>query len=77
MSLSVTNAVSSIEVENEALDTVKSTVTTTVAKVDEINKEYDLVSKGKQALDVAGTLSDQAIDKVIELNQKVSRNIIF
>ena len=58
--------------ENETLDTVKSTASTAFAKVDEINKEYDLISKGKQALGVAGTLSEQAIDKVLELNEKVT-----
>ena len=99
-------AVSSIETESEALETVKNTLTTgqflfeqsflhlpyafiicitsiiifsngfiftttVTAKVDELNKEYDLVGKGAEALKAAAAFSDTAIEKVIELNEKV------
>mmetsp|Transcript_17555 Transcript_17555/g.17630 ORF Transcript_17555/g.17630 Transcript_17555/m.17630 type:complete len:253 (-) Transcript_17555:89-847(-) len=67
----VDSAVSSAGVsDNEALDTVKKTVATTKSKYDEINKEYDIVAKGKQLLTAAGTLSDAALEKFEELNAK-------
>ena len=65
----VSKAVSSVE--SEDLQKVKSTVDTTVSKVSEINKEFDFVTKAKQALIAAGTLSDAALEKVEELNVKV------
>ena len=39
--------------------------------MDELNKEYDLVGKGAEALKAAAAFSDTAIEKVIELNEKV------
>jgi len=64
---SVSEITSSIKTEdNEAVESVKKAV----SKVDEINKEYDLVNKGKVALSTAATLSDTAIEKVVELNNK-------
>lgn len=68
---SLGNVVSSIESENDTVQTVKSTVSTTVQKVDELNKEYDFVAKTKQVASAASVLSDTAIDKVVELNAKV------
>jgi hypothetical protein len=38
---------------------------------DELNKEYDFVSKGKQVASAAAVLSDTAIEKIDELNAKV------
>jgi len=40
------------------------------SKVVDLNKEYDLVSKGKQALTYASDLSVKAVDKAIELNDE-------
>jgi hypothetical protein len=67
----VGSAVSSIETDSEVFDTVKKTYATTVTKISEIDKEYDLASKGKEVLIAAGTLSDAALDKLTELNAKV------
>jgi hypothetical protein len=58
--------------DSDVLDNVTKTVSETVSKVDKINKEYDLVSKSKEAITAAAQLSDVAIDKAVELNQKVS-----
>ena len=62
---------SSIETESEAVETLKTTVSTTVSKIDELNKEYDFVSKGKQLASAAAVLSDTAFEKLDELNAKV------
>lgn len=40
------------------------------AKLDELNKEYDLTSKGKDLLGKAGELSAKAIDKSVELTKE-------
>ena len=68
----VKTTVNKAAAENESLDQVTKTLDTTVTKVSEINKEFDLVTKAKQALVAAGTLSDAALEKVEELNAKVS-----
>jgi len=68
---SVSKAVSSIETESDSLEAVKKTVSSTVSKVDELNKEYDFVGKAKQAAAAAAVLSDSALEKVEELNAKV------
>lgn len=74
----VTTSVSNIKTEPGTLDTVKSTVSSVVSKVKELNEEYDLVSKGKEVIGIAGTLSDAALEKVDELNQKVTNcNFLF
>lgn len=67
----VGKALSNIETESEALQKVKSTYTTVVSKVSELNEEYDLVSKGKEVLASTAALSDAAIEKLVELNNKV------
>jgi len=56
--------------DNESLDSVKKTITSTVEKVKELDKEIDFVSKGKQVLSAASTISDSALEKVEELNAK-------
>ncbi len=68
---SIGKAISGIEVESEALQKVTSTYSTVSSKVSELNQEYDLVSKGKEVIAATAALSDAAIDKVIELNEKV------
>ena len=60
--------------ENESVDQVTKTLDSTVSKVSEINKEFGLVTKAKQALVAAGTLTDAAIEKIEELNAKVSQS---
>ena len=67
----LSKSLSSVETDSETLDTVKKTVTTTVTKIDELNKEYDFVTKGKQVASAAAVLSDTAIEKLEELNAKV------
>ena len=54
----------------ETMTKVEDAVTTVTSKVGELNKEYDLVEKGKQAIGYAGDLSVKAIDKGIELNKE-------
>lgn len=71
VSSAVSSVVSSVNTESESLDTIKKTYTETISKIDEINKEYDLVNKGTEVIAAAATLSDAAIEKVVELNAKV------
>lgn len=68
----VTKAVSSADADSEAVETVKKAYTTTTSKLAELNKQYDLTSKGKELLVAAGTLSDAALDKLVDLNKKVT-----
>eukprot|EP01035_Chromulina_nebulosa_P016860 gene16860-22347_t len=56
--------------ESEAIEKFKSTVTETVAKIDEINKEYDLTTKIGEVATASATFTDAAIEKAIELNDK-------
>lgn len=70
---SVSKAFASVETESEALQTVKSTINTVSSKVSELNAEYDLVSKGKEIVAATASLTDAAIDKVVELNNKVTK----
>jgi hypothetical protein len=70
----LTKAVDSIDSSNESIGTVKKTVGETVEKVKEINAEFNLVDKAKQAVAAAATLSDAALAKVEELNAKVRIN---
>eukprot|EP01038_Epipyxis_sp_PR26KG_P007916 gene7916-10746_t len=67
---SVTKAVSNVEKDSDVVSTVSTTVTSAVSKLDELNKEFDLLNKGKEIAIAAGTLSDAALDKLIELNAK-------
>jgi hypothetical protein len=69
---SIGKAFSGVEVESEALQKVTSTYATVSSKVSELNQEYDLVSKGKEVIAATAALSDAAIEKVIELNDKVT-----
>jgi len=66
----VDETVSKYESESEIVGKVKSAVSTATEKFDDLNKEFDLVDKGKQVLKAAGTFSDAALDKLLELNQK-------
>lgn len=68
----VTTVTSQAAAENETVEKVTTTLSTAVAKVQELDKEYDLVSKGKEIIGAAGTFSDAALEKIDELNQKVS-----
>lgn len=67
----ITETVSSVAKDSDAIETIKKTYTETISKVEEINTEFDLVSKGTEAVKAAGELSDQAIEKIVELNEKV------
>jgi len=63
---SVSEAVDKAAEESEAVGKFKGIVT----KVGEINAEFGLVEKGKDAIVAAATLSDAALEKVEELNDK-------
>ena len=52
------------------MDTVKKTITNVSSKVSDLNSEFNLVGKASDAIKVAASLSDTAIEKVIELNEK-------
>ena len=67
---SITNAVSSIDSESDALKTVKETVDTVVETITKLDKDYDIVSKGSIVVDTAAKFSDLALEKVEELNAK-------
>eukprot|EP00633_Aureoumbra_lagunensis_P004482 CAMPEP_0197320778 /NCGR_PEP_ID=MMETSP0891-20130614/61658_1 /TAXON_ID=44058 ORGANISM="Aureoumbra lagunensis, Strain CCMP1510" /NCGR_SAMPLE_ID=MMETSP0891 /ASSEMBLY_ACC=CAM_ASM_000534 /LENGTH=227 /DNA_ID=CAMNT_0042812329 /DNA_START=23 /DNA_END=706 /DNA_ORIENTATION=+ len=56
---------------------VESALTTATSKASQLNQEYDLVEKAKQALAYAADLSDKAIAKGLELNEeyKVSEKV--
>lgn len=68
----VTQSIDNVASENETIGKVKETANTVVSKLDDINKEFDLVNKGKEVVAAAATLSDAAIEKTVELNKKVS-----
>ena len=67
----VSKAVTSAEGESEGFEKVSKTVNSTFSKIKEINAEFDIVGKGKQAAIAAAALSDAALEKVEELNAKV------
>jgi hypothetical protein len=67
----VTGIIDSAASDNETLVKVKTSYTSAVGKLDQINKEFDLVTKGKEVVVAAATLSDAVIDKAVELNDKV------
>ena len=52
----------------ETIAKVEDALSKATSKFNELDKEYDLVEKGKQALGYAGDLSAKAIDKGLELN---------
>ncbi|CAK9249571.1 unnamed protein product [Sphagnum jensenii] len=66
----VTKTVESITPQSETVDNVKSTFSSAINKIKEVDTEYDLVAKGKEVIGIAGSLSDAALEKVDELNQK-------
>mmetsp|Transcript_4382 Transcript_4382/g.13705 ORF Transcript_4382/g.13705 Transcript_4382/m.13705 type:complete len:227 (-) Transcript_4382:406-1086(-) len=47
---------------------VESVLSDATSKASDLEKEYSLIDKAKQALGYAGDLSTQAVDKAIELN---------
>lgn len=71
VSSTVSKAVTSAEGESEGFEKVSKTVNSTFSKIKEINAEFDIVGKGKQAAIAAAALSDAALEKVEELNAKV------
>ena len=56
---------------SESLAPVKKTFSETIAKVEELNKEYDLVGKAKEYTAIAADFTDTVIEKTIQLNEKV------
>ena len=59
------------EKDNEGVfDKVEDALATTTDKLSALNDEFDLVSKGKQVVWVAGDLSEKAIEKSIALNDE-------
>lgn len=76
VSSTVGKAVSSAEGESEGFEKVSKTVNDTLSKIKEINSEFDIIGKGKQAAIAAAALSEAALEKVEELNAKVSKHHI-
>ena len=74
VSNTVSKAVTSAEGESEGFEKVSKTVNNTISKIKEINAEFDILGKGKQAAIAAAALSDAALEKVEELNAKVKKN---
>jgi len=56
----------------ETIDKIESALSSTNAKISEINDEYDLVGTGMTALGVVGDLVEKAIIKAGELNEEYS-----
>ncbi|KAL7542705.1 hypothetical protein ACHAXR_012089 [Thalassiosira sp. AJA248-18] len=54
----------------ETIDKIESALSSTNAKISEINDEYDLVGTGMTALGVVGDLVEKAIIKAGELNEE-------
>jgi len=57
-------------VDPEAIKKVEDALSSTKAKITEINDEYDLVGSGVTALGVIGDLVEKTIKKVGELNEE-------
>jgi len=57
-------------VDPEAIKKVEDALSSTKAKITEINDEYDLVGSGVTALGVIGDLVERTIKKVGELNEE-------
>ena len=74
VSNTVSKAVTSAEGESEGFEKVSKTVNNTISKIKEINAEFDILGKGKQAAIAAAALSDAALEKVEELNAKVKKS---
>lgn len=64
------DAVDSVESDSETMESIKTTLGSAASKVDELNQEYDFVSKAKQVASSASVLSDAAVGKIDEANQK-------
>lgn len=56
--------------ENETVDKLKATVSNAATKFKEIDAEYHLTDKSKEAIAAAATFTVAAIDKASELDQK-------
>lgn len=65
---SIGNAVDSSD--SDTVQKISSSVNTVKSTIDNLNSQYDLTSKGKEFLSATASLTDTAIDKVIELNNK-------
>lgn len=70
----VSNAFASIDSdnENEVVQKVKTTFTSTTEKIANLNEEFDFVGKSQQVLEAAAKLSDATIEKTVELDAKVN-----
>lgn len=63
-------AKSSDSANPETVEKIENALSSTKAKLNEINDEYDLVGAGTTALGVVGDLVEQAIKKAGELNEE-------
>ena len=64
------DAVDSVETDSETFENIKTTLGTAASKINDLNKEYDFVSKAKQVASSASVLSDAAVGKIDEANKK-------
>ncbi|RYH23341.1 hypothetical protein EON65_17965 [archaeon] len=67
----VGQSIDNVASENKTIGKVRETASNIVWKLDEINKEFGLVNKGKDVVAAAATLSDAAIEKTVQLYRKV------
>lgn len=65
---SIGNAVDSSD--SDTVQKISSSVNQVKSTINDLNSQYDLTSKGKEVLTATASLTDTAIDKVIELNDK-------
>ena len=58
------------KVDPAAIEKVESALSSTKAKIEEVNDEYDLVGSGMTALSVVGDLVDKTVKKLGELEEE-------
>jgi len=58
------------KVDPAAIEKVESALSSTKAKIEEVNDEYDLVGSGMTALSVVGDLVDKTVKKLGELDEE-------
>jgi hypothetical protein len=63
--------VDAIAEEAPVVDKIKKSYVSAIEKLDKVNREYGILEKGTQAFVGAADLSETAIEKTFELNEKV------
>lgn len=72
VSTSISKVVQSAEAESEGFEKVSKSVNKGLEKFKEVTSEFDLLRKSQQAAVAVSTITDSILEKVEELNTKVS-----